>query len=185
MPNSSSFTLAAHGGLLRVLQTKCHISQGFNPLNGASPPPPPLVEFDAIWDTGATASAITQYVVDQCGLQPTGMTQVQGVHGKNTVETYLVNIFLPNKVAIQHVQVTKGDLGGGAHALIGMDIITLGDFCITNKDGQTIFSFRVPSQYQVDYVKEHNAQAMREKFSHGGSGKARKRGHKNFGRNKR
>lgn len=153
MPSSSSFTLASNGGLLRVLVTKCSISQGYDHASGA--PIPQLIEFDAIWDTGATASVITQRVVDACGLQPIGMTQVQGVHGASTVETYLVNIHLPNKVGVQHVQVTKGNLGDGASVLIGMDIITLGDFCITNKDGKTIFSFRVPSQNHVDYVKEH------------------------------
>ena len=182
MPSSSSFTLASNGGLLRVLVTKCSISQGYDHASGA--PIPQLIEFDAIWDTGATASVITQRVVDACGLQPIGMTQVQGVHGASTVETYLVNIHLPNKVGVQHVQVTKGNLGDGASVLIGMDIITLGDFCVTNKGGKTIFSFRVPSQSHVDYVKEHNAQALRERFTHGGSKKDRKKHHKTFGKNK-
>ena len=36
-------------------------------------PQPPFVPFEAIWDTGATQSAITQKVVDACGLIPTGI----------------------------------------------------------------------------------------------------------------
>ena len=30
--------------------------------------------------------------------------------------------------------------------LVGMDIITLTDFCITNKDKKTRFTFRTPSE---------------------------------------
>jgi len=182
MPKSSSFTLKANGGLLRALITKCKISQGFDPATGLAIPR--FIEVNAIWDTGATASVITQHVVDQCGLQPTGMTRVQGVHGTNDVETYLVNILLPNNVGFKHVSVTKGDLGDGAHALIGMDIITEGDFCITNKDNITMFSFRYPSLLHVDYVAEHQAQVAKEKFGHGGSKNDRKHRHKTFGKNK-
>lgn len=70
-----------------MLVTKCSISQGYDHASGA--PIPQLIEFDAIWDTGATASVITQRVVDACGLQPIGMMQVQGVHGASTVGNLL------------------------------------------------------------------------------------------------
>lgn len=33
--------------------------------------------------------------------------------------------------------------------LIGMDIILLGDFCLTNKDGKSVFSFRIPSKEHI------------------------------------
>jgi hypothetical protein len=38
-----------------------------------------------------------------------------------------------------------------------MDVITAGDFSITNHGGRTVFSFRVPSMSVVDYVAQHNA----------------------------
>ncbi len=41
-------------------------------------------------------------------------------------------------------------------ALIGMDVITLGDFSITNHNGSTCMSFRVPSGHEIDYVKNLN-----------------------------
>jgi hypothetical protein len=48
---------------------------------------------------------------------------------------------------------TAGDaLAGGIEALIGMDIITLGDFSITNHKGVTCMSFRIPSGHEIDYV---------------------------------
>jgi preprotein translocase subunit SecA len=37
-----------------------------------------------------------------------------------------------------------------------MSIITLGDFALTNADGNSTFSFKVPSTKTIDYVKEIN-----------------------------
>ncbi len=91
-----SITTAAKSGLFSVLKNQCGISQAFDPRGDESPPV--IREFEAIWDTGATNSVITQTVIDACGLVATGMAQVHGVHGVAQSETYLVNIALPNKV---------------------------------------------------------------------------------------
>jgi hypothetical protein len=92
-------------------------------------------------------------VADDCGLVATGITEVRGVHGKAQAETYLVNISLPNKVVFFGVRVTKGNFVG-SDILIGMDIINRGDFAVTNYDGTTKFSFRMPSQGHIDFVQE-------------------------------
>jgi hypothetical protein len=47
-------------------------------------------------------------------------------------------------------------LTGNADILIGMDIITIGDFSITNVDKKTVFTFRFPSIKTIDYVEEVN-----------------------------
>ncbi len=111
--------------------------------------------FDAIWDTGATNSVITQKVIKDCGLVATGMAKVRGVHGAKKSETYLVNIALPHKVVVAGVRVTKGNIPG-ADILVGMDIINRGDFAVTNHNGITKFSFRTPSQEHIDFVPEIN-----------------------------
>ena len=49
--------------------------------------------------------------------------------------------------------VTTGKLNG-IDFLIGMDIITLGDFSVTNLNGKTTFSFRYPSCETINYVKQ-------------------------------
>ena len=36
-----------------------------------------------------------------------------------------------------------------------MDIINLGDFVITNKNGNTKFTFEIPSSRDIDFVKEN------------------------------
>ena len=61
---------------------------------------------------------------------------------------------MPGKVIIQGVIASEVDaLTSGCDALIGMDIITLGDFSITNHKGVTCMSFRLPSSHEIDYVK--------------------------------
>lgn len=38
--------------------------------------------------------------------------------------------------------------------LIGMDIINLGDFALTHKNGGTVFSFQIPSTHEYDFVRQ-------------------------------
>jgi predicted aspartyl protease len=117
--------------------------------------------FTAIWDTGASGTVITQYVVDKCGLKPTGMTRNHTAAGTVDAETFLVNAQLINGVGFMNLRVIKGQLPPGAHALIGMDIITRGDLAITNTGEKTILSFRTPSQVKVDVVEELNRKNAR------------------------
>ena len=112
------------------------------------------------------------------------MTQVHGVHGSSESETYLVNITLPNQVVFSGVRVTKGDFSG-ADVLIGMDIISQGDFAVTNLGGVTKFSFRIPSQVHIDFVEEHRKQSLMPPPQHGGKNKDRPKRHKTFGRDKK
>jgi hypothetical protein len=45
---------------------------------------------------------------------------------------------------------------GGFGAIIGMDIISRGDSAITNYNGKTWLTFRIPSLFGTDYVQEYN-----------------------------
>lgn len=160
-----SFTTTANSGLLSVFKNTCGICPAWHP--GMGGVQPTISDFEAIWDTGATNSVITQAVIDACGLIPTGMARVHVVTGPSESETYLVNIALPNKVMFHSVRVTKGILPD-ADILIGMDIINQGDFAVTNLGGLTKFSFRYPSQTHIDFVADFRKQALAQKFQHGG-----------------
>ena len=139
--------------MLSVLTNECYVSQAWDP--GSGEPEPSLKPFKAIWDTGATGSVITQAVVDACGLIPIGITKVSHVDGDYDTEVYLANIALPNRVAFTGIRVTKGKLKD-ADMLIGMNIISQGDFAVTNYNGITKFSFRIPSSRHIDFVAEIN-----------------------------
>lgn len=147
---SNSLTITGNG-ILRELRCPIVISDAMSdPLTAT---PGRFANFEAIWDTGATGSVITQKVVDALQISPVGLTRVLGVNSSQLSEEYLVNFVLPSQVGIRGVRVTLGQLPGGIEALIGMDIINLGDFHISNVAGNTVMSFRVPSLEVIDYVK--------------------------------
>ena len=162
-----ALTLKAEG-LLNVLRTECLISQAFDPFKGEGQKP--RSTFQAIWDTGATAGAVTQHVVDTLSLKPIRIAVVQTAAGAYRTEVYLVNIVLPNGVQFHAVHVSRNDITG-AEVLIGMDIITTGDFAITNLGGKTVMSFRWPSMTRIDYVVGSQAVVGRNEPCPCGSGK--------------
>ena len=125
-------------------------------------PAPPLVEFTALWDTGATKTCVTKSVVDDCGLTQIGFTKIRHAQGvADNVPVYLANITLPNGVQIEGIPVAQVDLGEGVDVLVGMDIISMGDFAVTSPGGKTKFSFRFPSLADIDFVKEIGAENAR------------------------
>ncbi|KWT83998.1 preprotein translocase subunit SecA [Candidatus Magnetominusculus xianensis] len=109
--------------------------------------------YRAIWDTGATNSVITRKVVDDLGLKPTGMAKVANTLTVEKVHTYEVTIFLPNKVYINGLTVTVGKMAD-FDILIGMDIISKGDFAVTHREGKTTLSFGTPSCKEIDFAKD-------------------------------
>jgi hypothetical protein len=145
----NSFTVAAPR-LVKVLATPVTVGPAFDP---SAPISPPLQkQYVAIWDTGATASAITGRVVFECGLKQISIQEVHTASEKYLAEVYLISLALPNNVGFAAVRVTKGKLGGGFDVLVGMDVITQGDFAVTNHAGRTFFSFRCPSVSQIDFT---------------------------------
>jgi predicted aspartyl protease len=141
------FTLE-DGGILRVLKTDVGVAPLANPKVAV---PINFKKYTAIWDTGATGTVITQKVADECGLKATGKTEAHGVQGKHITDVFLVTIALPNGIAFTSVRVTLGVLVGGVDVLIGMDMITQGDFAITHHNGKSCFSFRYPSMEKIDF----------------------------------
>lgn len=143
--------------LVNKLVTHIAASLPYNPkTSDAAIPQPPILKCEAIWDTGAEASVITKEYAAKLGLTPISKKMVYGVGDPKVQNVYLINIYLPNNVVVHHVEVTECEmLLGGYAILVGMDIIRLGDFSVTN-DGFTMLSFRMPSVRHVDYVEKYN-----------------------------
>lgn len=147
-------------GMANVLISEVQVAPAFNPAKVTVVPQHHL--YNAIWDTGATSSVITQRVVQECGLQTTGMTNVNTASGVTTSSVYLVNFKLRNNVGMVGVRVTEGILSDDINVLIGMDIINFGDFAITNHNRKTSFTFRIPSLQIIDFVKyKYNSKTMK------------------------
>lgn len=152
-PKPSSFTIESKVGLFRELITPIGVSLPIAGLvNGADPR---VHKTTALWDTGATNSVITPVIVKALDLKPVGMRQVHHAGGISTVNDYLVNIYLPNHLTFVGIRVTEcSEAAGDFGLIVGMDIITQGDFAFTNVGGKSMFSFRLPSSKAIDYVKE-------------------------------
>ena len=151
----NAFTTKANG-IARELRNEILISEIYTPLPGSSEPP--RKAYNAIWDTGATGTVISRKVAQELNLKATGRETVQTVGSGDQVneyetDTYLINVYLPNDVAIIAVRASEGKIAG-ADVLLGMDIIAGGDFSVTNSKGQTHWTFRFPSIESIDFVEE-------------------------------
>ncbi|MEO6098306.1 MAG: aspartyl protease family protein [Fibrobacteria bacterium] len=141
---------------MNVLITEVGLSAPVVP-GEANPPKPQATKFHAIWDTGATGTVITKAAAAGLGLVATGQTEVHGVHGGKVVSTYIVDLHLPNGATIPFVEVTECDAlsnDGKCNVLIGMNVISLGDFAVTNKENNTVMTFCMPSHRNFDFVKD-------------------------------
>jgi hypothetical protein len=150
-----AFTIKANGRLDRLI-TDIGVSAGFDPADPPNPVPPSKPT-KALWDTGASKSVVSTSFVQSLGLAPVGTSQVHHGDGESTRNTYLVNLYLPNKVCIAGVLVTEFPASQKVFdVLVGMDVICHGDLSITNVDGKTTMSFRTPSCESIDYVVTAN-----------------------------
>jgi hypothetical protein len=155
-----AFTIKYNGRSDRIT-TAVKLTVGFDP--DAPPDPlPPLLDSAALWDTGATRSVVTKATARALGLIPVGTALVTHAGGSSPSNAYIVNFYLPNGVVAPGVLVTEcDDIAGDFGAIVGMDIMAHGDLAITNCNGQTCMSFRIPSMSTIDYVDDHR----RAKFS--------------------
>jgi hypothetical protein len=108
------------------------------------------LEIVAVWDTGATCSVITVDVAKQLNLCAEGATEVSGITGSQTVDTYLVTFTLPNGFN-KDILVVSCTEAIGCDVLIGMDIISIVDFAITSGSHGTTFSFKTPHGNEIDF----------------------------------
>lgn len=113
---------------------------------------PRIYTENAAWDTGAQFTIISHRLVKALGLSPYGEGIVMGIGGDEKVSTYMIHVGLPNGYLVSNIQAYCSDIDD-YDILIGMDIITLTDFVITNKEGKTTFLLRVPSEGCIEFHK--------------------------------
>lgn len=113
-------------------------------------------EVDSLWDTGATKTCISPELAKALKLKPYAKTIINNAGGSSSSTVYRVDISFLNIKFKKQIVYTVNIHSQGIDLLVGMDIITLGDFTITNKNQNTKFTFEIPSIRDVDYVLENN-----------------------------
>ena len=98
----------------------------------------------ALWDTGAIYSVISKSFAEKLGLFPTDTQRAYTAQGFYETSIYRVDIMLPNNIVVKGLQIGDGEFQD-FDFLIGMDVISLGDFHLTN-DGNTVFRFNIPPE---------------------------------------
>ena len=112
----------------------------------------------AIWDTGATHSSINPHLASSLGLVSIDTIRVDTAGGETKdCDVYLIDLRLPNGILIADVAVAGLDIGKDDF-LIGMDVISRGDFAVSNFAGKTCYTFRVPSAGRINFMEEAGGQ---------------------------
>ena len=129
----------------RRIETSCLVSAAWDPTDPSERPPLHL-EGVALWDTGATQSAVSKRVADILNLSIEGYVPMQHAMGQtDRVPIHHVNLRIPI-VYLSGVEVSQGNFGA-FDVIIGMDIITMVNLFLENKqNGYTEFTFEYPSQ---------------------------------------
>jgi hypothetical protein len=106
------------------------------------------VKLNALWDTGAEVTCISPAVRDKLKLSPAdaiGNSTISGVGGDVPADITFVTIRILHDMELEYCPVYIVDFKDNDFDLIiGMDIITRGDFVVCNADNNTSFSFAMP-----------------------------------------
>ncbi|MFZ2635541.1 MAG: retropepsin-like aspartic protease [Rectinemataceae bacterium] len=149
--NYSAVTLHSRGRLRDIItEVDVGLSESLAIVFGQ---PFSVTHIKALWDTGASTTSVSTEFANRVGLQAIDFTKIHGAGGVHDSRIFKIDLIIPGtQVRINDIEATEF-VGNGFDMLIGMDIITLGDFSITNAGQQTMFSFRIPSDaFHIDYV---------------------------------
>ncbi len=97
----------------------------------------------ALWDTGANVSVICESVAKNLGLEVKGAAELRYANGLQRSNIYKIDLALSKDVVFKNHFVRECRDGGNFEMVIGMDIISRGNFRILNRSGKTVFEFEI------------------------------------------
>ena len=146
VPQFTAFTLKADAPVRRI-----QFDVGITPAvpGEAGVPRAQLKQYKALLDTVAERTRVSRKVIESVGLESSGSNGASA--------QYHADVYLPNMIRFTKVPVTRMpvELEAQADCLIGMDILSCADCCLSNQDRKMMFSFRVPPLGAIDFVAEH------------------------------
>ncbi len=106
----------------------------------------------AMWDTGSDTTVLSARIVKELGLKPHMQGGIEGIGGATGSNVYMVHLALPTGNMVTYIEAMESDFDD-IDVLIGMDVISFGDFVLTNADNKTIFQFRLPSVGGLELIE--------------------------------
>ena len=100
---------------------------------------------EAMWDTGSQFTFLSNRIIEALQLKPTGRMGLSGINGESEADVYTVHVVLPSGDAVINVEALGSDYSD-YDVIIGMDIITLGEFHFDKVDEHSVFSFNIQLQ---------------------------------------
>ena len=105
------------------------------------------VKIKALWDTGATLTVIKPELRDKlelCMVRTGSSARIAGLGGLFDANYTVLSLRLWENFEIDWCPVYVLDYSVDVDIIIGMDIISMGDFVVCNTDNKTSFSFVMP-----------------------------------------
>lgn len=146
---SDAFTEKPRNGN-KFVTTNVGVSYPFDDLHQRQAPKPYITA--ALWDTGASHCLISNELARNLNLHPIDKIKVQHAGGVSYENVYLAIAHVTKRYYVE-VELTDFKSIDNFEIIIGMDVISRGDFAITNEKGITTFSFRLPSCTTIDFTK--------------------------------
>ena len=132
---------------------------------------------NALIDTGASVSCISNRLVNKMGLMSTGSYSYGTAAGEHKLQTYTADVIFPHDKLFKDWEVSEFIVRekDNYDFLIGMDILVQGDMSITNTDEKMLFSFRIPpsgkhTDYQIEILRENYTDEEIQRFIEEGDG---------------
>lgn len=107
-----------------------------------------------LWDTGASNCLITKSLAEAYNLHPIDKVWVEHAKGRSLENVYLAFLQITNRYFVE-VELTEcQSISNNFEIIIGLDVISKGDFSITSSRNKVTFSFRLPSSSHIDFTAE-------------------------------
>ncbi|GHV76633.1 hypothetical protein AGMMS49942_14540 [Spirochaetia bacterium] len=115
------------------------------------------LEVRAMWDTGSTGCCVSEKLANALDLIGIASLDLTSAHGSKPANVYLIDLLFPDNTKAKNVIAAEIIPSGEFEIIIGMNIITRGDFALSNDRGKTVMSFRLPSTHSpIDFSEQED-----------------------------
>jgi len=105
----------------------------------------------AVWDTGSDITYVSNELANELGLDVYGDASFRTANGISHTTARMLNLRMLGNVNLIDIKAIEADIRPMGHdVLIGMDILTLGEFSLSSHDGDTFFSFKITVDEPTD-----------------------------------